>query len=242
MRHVHLLGDPRQEAFDRLTELSSNLMASGEYEVYSETRRQFERAAALYEVPTEPVRASADGMDMFADSDDEDAAPVAAPKTAAPATDHEEKPAAAPAQLPAAVSAPISPAVSDQVPGSATSVTTQASMAPKPALEEDTTDYESWPIGELKRYLTENGVKSDDCIDKCDLAKRVRETAQRMQSAVDGCGMPGYTFDSASGYYYSASAGLYYDASTGGFYNGSTAKWYSYDSSEGQFKEWATAG
>jgi OCRE domain len=69
--------DPAQRAaFERLTELSSTLMAFGEYDVYTFTKEGFLRSARALcaPVPATAAPASARGaatsMDMFADDDD----------------------------------------------------------------------------------------------------------------------------------------------------------------------------
>ncbi len=72
--------DPAHVAsFERLTELSSLLMAFGEYDVYNFTKESFERAAralapATFARPTPAPQATGGGgsMDMFGDDDAED--------------------------------------------------------------------------------------------------------------------------------------------------------------------------
>lgn len=58
-------------AFERLTELSSLLMAFGEYDVYAFTRESFARAAKAHAAASEPVDmfgGDGDDEDMFADA------------------------------------------------------------------------------------------------------------------------------------------------------------------------------
>lgn len=60
-------------AFERLTELSSLLMAFGEYDVYAFSRESFERAARAHDAAAEPVDmfggdAGGDDDDIFADA------------------------------------------------------------------------------------------------------------------------------------------------------------------------------
>ena len=54
-------------AFERLTELSSLLMAFGEYDVYAFTRESFERAARAHAAAAKPA-----AVDMFGGDDDDD--------------------------------------------------------------------------------------------------------------------------------------------------------------------------
>ena len=75
--------DPaHRAAFERLTELSSTLMAFGEYDVYTFTKEAFLRsaralgAAAVASTAAGPSKASS-SMDMFADPDDGQAEPPA---------------------------------------------------------------------------------------------------------------------------------------------------------------------
>jgi hypothetical protein len=104
-----------------------------------------------------------DGMDMFGgggDSDDDTAQPKKKakveqqhqPATAAPAGG---QPAAA-ERAASAASTPPPPVVRDAT-----------------AQKEDTTDYASWPIGELRRFLTENGEDAKSCVEKADLVAKV---------------------------------------------------------------------
>eukprot|EP00854_Cymbomonas_tetramitiformis_P004078 gene4078-5054_t len=155
-------------------------------------------ATALYEVPTEPVRASSDGMDMFADSDDEDAA--AAPKTAAPATDRAQKPATAPAQPSAAVAAPSPAAVSEEV------------------------HYELWAIDMPPRSCG-HGAGPPRAV----AFDRLTELSSNLMASGE------YEVYSETRRQFECAAGAYFD-------HLQSPVRYSYDSSEGQFKEWATAG
>jgi len=87
--------DPAQRAaFERLTELSSSLMAYGEYDVYSAEQASFARAAAAHGVA--PRRAAQPAqLDMFGDDDSPAPAPAAAAQPPAPSLEWERWSAAA---------------------------------------------------------------------------------------------------------------------------------------------------
>mmetsp|Transcript_9552 Transcript_9552/g.17995 ORF Transcript_9552/g.17995 Transcript_9552/m.17995 type:complete len:455 (-) Transcript_9552:299-1663(-) len=215
------LADASSKAqFEELTECASDLMANGEYEVYSDTKRVFERDAALYE--TAPVEASAPPADdMFADSDDD--APPAAPPAPAPQAEQVSAPAVVPAV---------------EVDESSRSVPDTQQLAPA----EDTTDYASWPVGELRRFLTENGEDAEGIVEKDDMVSRVIKTAKRLR--VETTWDPaagGYNYHPPSGMYLNSESGLYFDPDTAGFYNKEDGKWYSFDSVQQSYIEWDEA-
>ncbi|GAB4814666.1 hypothetical protein N2152v2_001712 [Parachlorella kessleri] len=228
--------DPAQakEQFDKLTEAVSNLMDAGETDVYTQDREYFERAAAVYlDLPgpsnvldAGPSKAAYEDADedMFA-SDDEGAA--AKPQAGG---EQQQQPAAPPqagegGQGRSSTAGPAPPASGPPA--------HRGSAAPAG----DGTDYDSWPIKELRRFLTERGQDAAGIIDKADLVTKVKEVAAA-DSAAAAEAPPGYAFDPASGYWYSSESGLYWDASSGGFYNGESGKWYSYDASKQEFVEW----
>ncbi|PSC74352.1 CD2 antigen cytoplasmic tail-binding 2 [Micractinium conductrix] len=205
--------------FQRLTEAAMKLMDAGENDVYSQTKDYFELAASVYidlpgpsKLGAGPSKAAYEDADedMFASDEEKEkegggaAAAPAAPAAAAP-------PAAAAAPPPLRPAAP-----------------------PAPAKVEDQTDYSSWPIKELRRFLSERGVDGAGIVEKAELIAKVKEVAAR---PAEGEAPAGYSFDPASGLFHSAESGMYWDASTGGFFN--NGKWYSWDADKKEFEEWA---
>ncbi|KAL4436141.1 hypothetical protein ABPG77_005589 [Micractinium sp. CCAP 211/92] len=214
-----------KEQFNRLTEAAMKLMDAGENDVYTQTKEYFERAAAVYidvDGPGPSGGLLAGGAskaayedadeDMFASDDEkkEDQNGASAQQAAEPAEP------AAPAATPKA--GPLPPAA-----------------APKPAAAAaaDETDYSSWPVKELRRFLTERGVDAAGFVEKADLVAKVREVAAQ---GPEGEAPAGYVFDAATGYYLNSETGMYWDAATGGFCSGGT--WYSWDADKQQFVEW----
>jgi hypothetical protein len=50
---------------------------------------------------------------------------------------------------------------------------------PVPAEQkEDATDYASWPLAELRRFLVENGEDASSCVEKADVVAKVRGNAR----------------------------------------------------------------
>eukprot|EP00887_Chlorella_sp_A99_P003863 scaffold11.g3863.t1 len=216
-----------QRQFDELTEVASQLMDAGETDVYTQTkargggkqgvegrREYFQRAAAVYiDLPgpssifdAGPSKAAYEAADedMFASEEDEKEKEK----------EKEEKEKKAPGQEAAgdggaaggAAGAPAGPP-----PGGAATA----------AAAEDTTDYGSWPIKELRRFLTERGVDPSSIVEKGDLVARAPA---------------GYAYDPSTGMWYSGDAGMYWDPKSGGFY--SQGCWYAWDAGEQRFVEW----
>lgn len=110
-----------------------------------------------------------DGMDMFGGGDSDD--DTAQPKKKAKVEQQQQQPAMA--------AAGGRSAAAERAGG--------AAAAPPPvvrdatAQKEDTTDYSSWPIGELRRFLTENGEDAKSCVEKADLVAKVRESKPTRQ-------------------------------------------------------------
>ncbi|GBF95150.1 hypothetical protein Rsub_07734 [Raphidocelis subcapitata] len=164
-------------AFARLTELADGLVSAGELDVYSSTREQLARWAALV-LPRSEVEGGGGGAggagtkraavdddddDMFADDD-------GAPKPAAPA-------AAAPAAAAAAASA-AAPAAAAAAPPAPAPAAAPARAA-EPAVAGDDDGYDSWPIKELRRFLQERGEDTAGIVEKADLVARVRAAAAK---------------------------------------------------------------
>eukprot|EP00891_Asterochloris_glomerata_P005942 jgi/Astpho2/5942/fgenesh1_pg.00080_%23_134_t len=136
-----------REQLDRLTEAASALMDSGELDVYSKRQDLFAREAAAYR------KQGFANDDMFAD--DEDAEPQQGPAPASGARQQQRQPAQA------------GPGASNGTnSGSLKALpTSQAAAAPAKV------DYATWPIKELRRFLTQRSMVSalvkPSCSDKC---------------------------------------------------------------------------
>lgn len=215
------------EKFDALTEAASTLMDSGETDVYTQDRGYFERSAAVYiddDVDggdgAGPSNFLARGVSKAAYEDaDEDMFGDDGDEGK-----QEEK---------------------EKEGGGA-----DGAAAPPPAQakpEPDTTDYDSWPIKELRRYLAERGADAAGAVEKADLVARVREVAAAAPAArgdaKSGGGAvrapPGYAFDPGSKMWFSQDSGMFWDPASGGFYNPQDSKWYSW--ANGSWVEWKTA-
>jgi hypothetical protein len=188
-------------AFERLTELSSLLMAFGEYDVYNFTKESFERAAralapAAFARPT-PAAPAAGAVDMFGDNDNDDGedmfsdAPPAKRAALAP-------PAAAAA---AAVAAPCA------------------------------LDFSCWSVSQLRRFLEARGVASGrDALEKRELLDAAAGAASAAGLAVPpgyawhaesgfyASADAGLFFDVATGGFVDAAGKWYaWDAAAGAF-------------------------
>lgn len=219
-----------KQQFNRLTEAAMKLMDAGENDVYTQTKEYFERAAAVY-IDVDGPGPSGGGLlaggpskaayedadeDMFASDDEKKEGKQGVPV----------QQAAAAAEAAAQPAAPATAAQAGAPPPAA---------APKPAAAAaaDETDYSSWPVKELRRFLTERGVDADGFVEKADLIARVKEVAAQ---GPEGEAPAGYVFDPATGYFLNAETGMYWDAATGGFC--SNGKWFSWDADKQQFVEW----
>ena len=225
-----------KEKFDQLTEAVVALMDAGEGEVYSQDKGYFERCAAVYIDIDEDgddggldnnkkglnILAGGVGQAAYEDADED--------MFAEDDVDGEgkgEKPGGDPVEKETATREQNEEA---------------ASLKSKEKEEEaDATDYGSWPIKELRRFLQERGVDSNGIVEKAELVATVKAAAGKQRSASGGgAGVhapSGYKFDPGSKMWISEESGMYWDASSGGFYNPADQKWYSY-SAEGQWVEW----
>lgn len=88
------------------------------------------------------------------------------------------------------------------------------------------TDFESWPISELKRFLNENKVDCTGIVEKQELIEKARELNEKSTSYGSFQAPEGYVYDPSSGYFYSAEHEMFYDGPTRCFYNPKTTKWY----------------
>ena len=92
---------------------------------------------------------------------------------------------------------------------------------------QDEVDFASWPISELKRFLTERKVDCRQVVEKSELLQKAKEvTRKRDHRPADYQAPEGFVFHAESGYFYSEERGLYYDGSTRCFYDPRTVKWY----------------
>ncbi|BDA46148.1 probable CD2 antigen cytoplasmic tail-binding protein 2 homolog [Coccomyxa sp. Obi] len=237
-------------AFNTITEAASALMDSGELDVYSTCREEFQRAAALF-APAADIFADADGdEDMFGDDFAAAKQEGAGPSTGGPSGVNGHTAASTAEAAAAAPSAAAPATTATQAAGTGldegTGPVQDLSAVPPASTQQkavEEVDYGSWPIKELRRFLTERGQDPTGIVEKNDLVAKVKELAERGPDGELPAEAPaGYTFDPSSGYFYNAESGLYYDASSGGYYSGSTSKWYNYDAASGQYHEWAGAG
>jgi CD2 antigen cytoplasmic tail-binding protein 2 len=218
------LPDPKdKEQFDQLTEAASALVDSGETEVYGQEKSYFERAAAVYiDIDEGPSTLLAQGVGTVAYEDaDED---MFADE------DEEEKPGK----------------VEEGEKKEEEKETTAGKE--KEEEEEDKTDYASWPIKELRRFLQERGVDPSGIVEKGELVAKVKETAEKSGNKAENLttgknaqAPAGYAFDPSSGMWYSAESAMYWDSNSGGFYNPASEKWYSF-SEKGEWVEWPSTG
>ncbi|KAK9818356.1 hypothetical protein WJX72_011218 [[Myrmecia] bisecta] len=211
-----------KEAFEQLTEAASALMDSGELNVYSMTRDEFEKA-----VP--PILVDED-EDMFADDGDDTATPAAA------ATPGDGQTSAAANGSTPGRGAPVTSAPApDSLRGAAQQASTSAVASSGQDAE---VDYSRWPIKELQRFLRERGVDSTGIVDKAELVAKVKEAAAKGPEGEVAAAPPSYVFDPNTGYFYSSAADMFWDANTGGFYSSNTGLWYSFDEASQQFVQW----
>eukprot|EP00879_Flechtneria_rotunda_P017982 GHRR01018846.1.p1 GENE.GHRR01018846.1~~GHRR01018846.1.p1 ORF type:complete len:465 (+),score=234.70 GHRR01018846.1:373-1767(+) len=170
-----------QAAFTRLTELADLLLNSGgELDVYSHKKEQLERWAAAVLPQTDLLAAGGadDEDDMFADDADKAAAkPTAAaannePTSSTTELDQSQQQAASTQVAAAAALGPnAAEAGSSHAPatnGAAQVETDSTSAATEPAV-----DYASWPVKELRRFLTERGLDSSSIVEKQELVDKV---------------------------------------------------------------------
>ena len=103
-------------------------------------------------------------------------------------------------------------------------------------------DYASWPVKELRRFLTERGEDSSGCTEKSELVVKVQLLADRGPEGADELPQlpAGYMFDIDSGMYCNEGTGQYFDPSTQGYYSTDDQKWYKYDPDTQRYAEWPT--
>ena len=208
------------EQFYKLTEASSALIDSGETEVYGQDKSYFERCAAVYiDIDEGPSQLLAQGVgkEAYEDADEDMFA------------DEEETGAGEKGE--------------EKEKGKAVAGTASAVVVEE---KKDTTEYSSWPIKELRRFLQERGVDPTGIVEKGELVQKVKEAAAVAaatgKNGGGGSGLTapaGYSFDPGSGMWHSPESGMYWDSTSGGFYNPSDEKWYSF-SAEGEWIEWTS--
>lgn len=234
-----------RQLIDEVTECASALMMAGETDIYDDMKEEMERAAALYAPP--PVVGGAAGADddddddgdMFADESDDEADK---PRGNAQPRQQQQQPqqpqagnGAGPGHAAAggdADSAGVREAPAAEAAAGEESGPGGKGPAQQQQQQQEEVDYGSWPVKELRRFLTERGKDPTGVVDKSELVAMVRAAAA---DGPDGAVPAGYTRDSASGYYYSPDTGLYYDATSGCYYNSRESKWYRWDAGQGQY-------
>ncbi|WIA19510.1 hypothetical protein OEZ85_004121 [Tetradesmus obliquus] len=215
--------------FAKLTELADLLLnAGGEMDVYSHRKEQLQRWADAVLPQTNVLAGVDDDDDMFASEEEQDAKKQ--PAAAATASQQQLSRQVGQQQQPQQQVAAASRAAPDST-AAASAASTTAAPAAAPAAA--AVDYSSWPVKELRRFLSERGMDSSSIVEKQELVAMVAKAAESSAAVAPP---PGYRFDPSSGFYHSSESGMYWDASSGGFY--SEGKWYSYDEAAGQFVEW----
>lgn len=87
-------------------------------------------------------------------------------------------------------------------------------------------DFASWPISELKRFLTEHHVDCSTVVEKTELIHLAKEAEKSSLRASTYRAPEGFVYHSESGYFYNEEQGLYYDGASCCFYDPRTTKWY----------------
>ena len=212
-----------KEKFDRLTELTSELVIAGESEIYSQEKEYLERCAMVYvDVDVEEEDGAlkrgvlAQGVattayedadeDMFAEDDDQE----------------EEK---------------------------KKKIENENDDERKDGAKEEGVAYSSWSIKELRKFLTDRAIDPTGIIEKRELVEKVKEasaagvTAQVPTQKASGAAPPprappGYSYDPSTQMWFSRESNMYWDSKSGGFYNPSDQLWYSYDATTHGWVEW----
>mmetsp|Transcript_2182 Transcript_2182/g.5752 ORF Transcript_2182/g.5752 Transcript_2182/m.5752 type:complete len:405 (+) Transcript_2182:93-1307(+) len=161
--------------FERLTELVDMLFAEGETDIFTTTQRELQRSAEMWlPKPAEAGPSAGVGAPAAAESkggaDDDDDDMFAEADVAS-------RPFAAKAESGGAKHernlAPGSPDTGQTAVKSAAPTQLTASVSAPATVQQ--TNFESWPIKELKRFLEENGVETGGIVEKCDLVSRATQ-------------------------------------------------------------------
>jgi CD2 antigen cytoplasmic tail-binding protein 2 len=163
-------------AFTRLTELADLLLnAGGELGIYSQRKEQLERFAKAVLPETDILAGDDGGDDMFGDDDDIIPKKSEGKDAAAAAEGGESTAMRAPAAAAAAggsSTAANGAAAAAAAAGSAAQAEAGAA-GDAAAAEAAVVDYSSWPVKELRRFLTERGVDSSSIVEKGELVNEV---------------------------------------------------------------------
>lgn len=102
------------------------------------------------------------------------------------------------------------------------------------------TDYSSWPVKEISRFLKENGVDPSGIVEKGELVSLAQKTEKMMRKEAEealktsqlnttapNVPPPGYVFHPESGFYHNAESQMYFDSNSGAFWDGS--RWLAFD-------------
>ncbi len=103
---------------------------------------------------------------------------------------------------------------------------------------EETADYSTWPIKELRRFLQERGHDVTGTVEKADLVSQVTAAAASGPEGESIDAPAGFQYDPVSGYYSNSETGMFWDSGSGAFCDASSGKWYTLDSSTQQYVEW----
>ncbi|KAA6422389.1 MAG: hypothetical protein FRX49_07565 [Trebouxia sp. A1-2] len=255
-----------RQQFEKLTEAASSLMDSGELDIYSQKKEYLERCAALF-APAADIFGHEDDMFAENAENEPQQVPIsAAPSRISALTtprvsfsfpevmgdSNGSTPrlhSASPTDGPWQVHSPRESAAAEP----STTADTSDAAEQSPAVEngdaaqpanghlsaaEAEVDYQSWPIKELRRFLTERGLDCAGIIEKRELAEKVKQAASQGPEGQVSTVPVGYAFDPSSGYHYSADTQMYFDSNSGGYYSNSDSKWYLYNEATQQFQEW----
>ena len=185
--------DPK--LIDRFTEITDRLFAEGETDVYTTTKEELERSAAMWlpkqqqqaatgpppsrvgDAPGGQPAAGDEDDDMFAEEEEARRQPAAsgAPATASHASvSADGRPSGTPDVSAATIAA------------SGTGVASAGAGSVVARQPPPTTDFSSWPVRELVRFLKENGVDATGIVEKGDLVSRAAEVERQVCDPVRG--------------------------------------------------------
>ena len=208
------------ELFLRMTEIVDLLFSEGETEIFTSDKGELEKSAAMWlpKPKADSVAPSKYGKEKIAiagdDNDDDDMfgdGDGQAKKEKGSVVDGIQLIKGAALQPQAASK------TSDEAPG---------------------TDYSSWPVKEVVRFLKENGVDASGIVEKGELVDLAHETERRLREEADealkgSAEAPanpppaGFVYDPSSRFYHNVESQMYFDGASGAFWDGT--QWLSHD-------------
>ena len=189
--------------FDELTAASTTLISSGELDVYSKTKADFEKSASLFMTRGEDGSGGPniqgeedDGDDMFAEEEEDDGGGGGGGGEVEIKKNGNENR------------------------GSGGSEAPKVAAAEKEEQDKgvggEVKDCGAWPVSKLKEFLQERGEDLRGVAEKQELVERTRLKLEQEAKAPQG-----FVWDPHSGYYFSQSKQLYFDPVSAYYYNGS---------------------